>query len=324
MSDESIVLETGAGEMEVLEFLLGQQRFGVSVLKIEAIEQFDASRITLLPNMPPGIQGTLLFRQRTIPLIDLGVELGCRTVCSSGPQEESGMDNRIFLIVQFNDFTVAFTADGVERIHRVQVSNITPLSEIFGEAPKFTGSFNVEGREVLLVDMEKIVIQLDPRACGAVPQGGNVNDDPLAQQRAGMKILLAEDSSTTRSMMTEILSRGGYTSLTTCKDGKAALDRITALKAQAEADGCGIESVLNVVITDIEMPAMDGLTLCKSIRKQLGLKDLPILLYSTQVTPEMTKYFDRAGASGYISKPQIAKLVELIDGVALQQAPQPT
>jgi two-component system chemotaxis response regulator CheV len=326
-------LRTSGGnqnEVEILEFNLGQQAFGVNVLKIEAIEQYDASRVTVIPMAPPHVIGTLLFRRRTIPLIDLGADLGIIRPSSVVPLDESeGGESdaaqedenagRVFLVTNFNGITVAFIADGVNRIHRVTWQDINPMDEMFeGNSAEFTGSFNIEGREILIVDMEKQIADIDPRAAMDVTSREDI-DHPQAEQRPNIKILLAEDSGTMRSLITGVLEKGGYTSVTTFTNGQAAHDAIIKLKERAAADGTSVAEMVSLVITDIEMPQMNGLSLCRAIKQQLGLSDLPVVMFSTQINDDMIEQCKRVSADGWISKPEVMQLVKMIDELALEK-----
>lgn len=312
-------------DVEILEFSLGSQAFGVNVLKIEAIEQYDAERVTVIPMAPPHVVGTLLFRRRTIPLIDLGADLGILRARRELPLDETEdvVDNddagRVVLVTNFNGITVAFIADGVNRIHRVTWQNINPMDEMFeGNSSEFTGSFNIEGREILIVDMEKQIAEIDPRAAMDITSCADI-DHPQAEQRPNVKILVAEDSGTMRSLITGILEKGGYTSVTTFTNGQAAHDAIVKLNDRAKADGTSVADMVSLVISDIEMPQMNGLSLCRSIKQQLGLSDLPVVMFSTQINDDMVEQCKRVGADGWISKPEVTKLVKLIDKLALEK-----
>jgi two-component system chemotaxis response regulator CheV len=326
--DELRTQDGGEEEVEILEFNLGAQAFGVNVLKIEAIEQYDASRITTIPMAPPHIVGTLLFRRRTIPLIDLGSDLGIVKPGRALPLDEEPQDGedvvdenagRVFLITNFNEITVAFIADGVNRIHRVTWKDISPMDEMFeGSTSSFTGSFNIEGREILIVDMEQQIAEIDPRAVLDVARRDQI-DHPQADERPNVKILLAEDSGTMRSLITGVLEKGGYTNVTTFTNGQGAHDAILKLKERAAADGTTVEELISLVITDIEMPQMSGLSLCRAIKQQMGLSHVPVIMFSTQINDDMVEQCKRADADGWISKPQVTQLVELIDKLALEK-----
>jgi two-component system chemotaxis response regulator CheV len=317
MATVSKTIRDEASEMELLEFILGEQSFGVSVLKVEAIEQYDASKITHIPTLPAWVPGTILFRNRTIPLVDLAVDLGIDTSHRAElDAAEETTDGRVVLVVDFNQTTVAFLADGVQRIHRVQLTDINPLDTLLDvDESKFTGSFNIEGHEILIVDMEKLVGQVVPSAIGVDAVDATI-EHPQQDLRPDVKIIIAEDSGTTRAMMKDVLSKGNYTNVTTFRNGQTAYEAIVALKSKAESQGKDIRELLNLVISDIEMPQMDGLSLCKAIKKDMGLS-VPVILFSTLTNQEMSASREQVGADAFISKPQIVQLVEMADELTL-------
>ena len=330
MAKEGIRLDTGgSSEMEVLEFYLRGQSFGVPVLKIEAIEQFDPKLITTLPMAPPEVAGTLLFRNRTVPLIDLAERLGVRLDKRRSAQSNlSQAEQRVFLIIEFNDTTVAFIADGVHRIHRIQLPDVSQLSaDIFGaDCDQFLGSVSIENHEVLIVDMERLVGEINPAAVTDVGEAQTSVDaeNPHFDQRQNVRIILAEDSGTMRKLIKSTLAKGNYTNVTTFKNGQTALEAIKGLKERAERDGTTVGAPGTLVITDIEMPQMDGLTMCRNIKQQLGLADLPVVVFSTLSSEKMNTQARDAGADDWISKPQITKLVEIVDELTIaRQAPTP-
>lgn len=321
MADETSHTAGDERESELLEFLLGTQSFAVSVLKIEAIEQYNPEHVTHLPATPPEVVGTLLFRDRTIPLIDLAEELGVRRADAAFPLDEAeqqtgGQENRVVLIVEFNKTTVAFLADGVRRIHRLTMKDINPFDAMFDADSQFVGSFHVEGKEVLIVDMERLVPQFAPEAAGDADTAA-ATEHPRQDLRAEKHLMVVEDSATARSMISDVLHRGGYTQVTTFRNGQAACDALAALKDRANRQSVPVTNLLNLVITDIEMPRMDGLTLCRQIKKSLGLAEIPVVLYSTIQSDEAEAARKDVGAEAFISKPQLRELVGVVDRLIL-------
>jgi two-component system chemotaxis response regulator CheV len=227
----------------------------------------------------------------------------------------------VFLVTNFNGITVAFVADGVNRIHRVLWRDISPMDEMFeSSSAEFTGSFNIEGREILIVDMEKQIAEIDPRAAIGAASREDL-DHPRASERANVKILIAEDSGTMRSLIAGVLERGGYTNVTALTNGQAACDAIRKLASKAELEGLAIEELVSLVITDIEMPQMNGLNLCRTIKQQMGLVHLPVIMFSTQINDDMVEQCKRVGADGWISKPRVVQLVKIIDQLTLEKQP---
>ena len=351
MSNNGILLESGTNEVEILEFELGGQPFGVNVLKIQAIEQYDPARVTQIQLSHEAVVGTLLFRDACITLVDLDKELetsdrpetvevaaideAVDEIVGDGPEAEPAdieefdeapsetanprsEGGRLVLVMEFNNLKTAFLVDSVNRIHRVSWESITPLSPFLSNADtKFTGSLAIENREILLVDMEKVVTEILPRGQNqfAVEED---KENPRYARRAGVKVMLAEDSGVIREKLAHELTHGNYSDLELFADGKACLNRIQDLAEQARSEGKQLSDVVGALISDIEMPAMDGLALCRNIKENLGAADLPVIMFSSLINDQIARKCDAVGANAYVTKPQFTELVDLLDKFCLE------
>ncbi len=326
--DQGILLQSGTNEVELLEFLLGDQGFGVNVAKIQAIEQFDPSRVTKLPMAHRAMAGMLLFRGRTLPLIDLRSEMGNALAApgeQGGESDSEAVHTKVILVQEFNKFATGFVADGVRRIHRVSWEDVYPLASLIAKSnAPFTGSFHIDEREILIVDMERIMAEIFPQSFREEMMAlVEATDHEQAHLRPNVHVVLAEDSSVIRTMLMEVLSQGGYSDVRSYGNGREAYEAIAAMKAsQAASDGSELNAVL---ISDIEMPCMDGLALCRHVKETLGLRKMPVIMFSSLINEQMAEKCRSVGADAYISKPEFAKLVGLIDqnclGAAAAQMP---
>jgi two-component system chemotaxis response regulator CheV len=320
MARDSILLESGTNEVEVLEFLLLGQSFGVNVLKIQAIEQYDPARVTGIPLSHHAVMGMFLFRDHTIPLIDLAAEMELRIRAAKRSEEQEIQNNRIVLVMEFNGMTTAFLVDGVNRIHRVGWDKISPLSSVLADSTAdFTGSVNLENREVLIVDIEKIVAGILPQARMEYLQDHDL-EHPKATSRPEVKIVLAEDSNAIRAMITSVLQKGQYTNIRDFDNGQAAYDYLCQCKQQADAENQPLTNYVTVLISDIEMPSMDGLTLCRQVRKELGQDKMPVVMFSSLINTQSAEKCRAVGASAWISKPQMGELVSKLDQMCLEDS----
>lgn len=307
---QEILLETGTNEMEIIEFYLGTQSFGINVHKLKEIIPYDEEAVTVIPGSDPGMLGTLLLRGSTIPLIDLKEHMG---------QKEKALDGevrRVVLICEFNDRVNGFKVDGVNMIHRVSWVDVQPMASFIDRYhPRFTGSINIEGREILIVDLEHIVSEFDPES--ALDYEANIHrvemEEKVPDTRQAMKLMMAEDSSLIRAGIERVLKGAGYTSLEVFVDGEDCYNRILEVKELAAKGGQEISDYLNLLITDIEMPKMDGLTLCKRVKDDPVLKDVKVILFSSLINEAMKVKCDSVGADGYATKPQIPFLVQMMD-----------
>ncbi len=350
MANNGILLESGTNEVEILEFVVNGQPFGVNVLKIQAIEQFDPERITQIQLSHPSVVGTLLFRESCITLVDLSREMSNEIEAaaaldaddvasavesvvspelvassastgdsSSGQSDPTG--NKLTLVMEFNSMKTAFLVDGVNRIHRVSWESISPLSPFLASTEsKFTGSMQIEEREILIVDMEKVVTEILPKGQDAF----SVSDEkgPLFDQRGTAQVYLAEDSAIIRDKVCQELARANYVNVKTFPNGQECYKAITAIKEKSQIEGKPVSSYFGGLISDIEMPQMDGLALCKNIKQTLGIKDIPVIMFSSLINEQIARKCEDVGAEAYITKPQFTELVNLLDEFVLKAEPQ--
>ena len=306
---QDILLESGTNEMEIIEFYVGGQPLGINVQKLKEILSYNENDLTVIPERDPAMMGVLMMRGTTIPLIDLKVHLN--QSCPEPPQTEN---RPIVLVCEFNRRINGFKVDGVNQIHRIRWTEVKPLAEFIDQyRPRFTGSVNIEGREILILDLEYIIGEFDPES---VFKGQMENQEDLysvADQRKGQKVLMAEDSTLIRENLTAILHDVGFDALEIFVDGDACYQWLLELKQQGEQAGDSIEKHLQLVISDIEMPKMDGLTLCRKIKEELKLVKVPVVLFSSLITKPMEHKCDSVGADGYASKPEVVKLIQIID-----------
>ncbi len=316
---QGILLESGTNEIELIEFYLGSQSFGINVHKLREIIPYDEAKTTVLPESPPSVVGTFLVRGNTIPLIDLNVHL------RRNPGEAaSNAGRQVVLVCEFNRCVNGFLVDGVNQIHRVSWKQIQPLSAFIGRyRPRFTGSFEIDGREILIVDLEHIVAELDPEAglSYTAPEAvvaSTPTDLSLEERRGQYRLFMAEDSAIIRESILRILHSSGYTQICAFVDGEACYDEILVRKKNLKNGEGGEDQLFDLLISDIEMPKLDGLTLCRRVKEDPLLKHIPVIVFSSLITEQMVFHCQQVGADGYISKPQITELVAMIDGFLLK------
>ncbi len=325
MANDGILLETGTNEVEILEFLIDGQGFGVNVAKIQGIVQYDEEKVTRMPSVPYTVLGVLMHRGTTIPLIDLrqvfereAPNVLCTEAEDDSSEIESVNETKILLVMEFNQVNIAAVVDGVDRIHRVSWSHFEPLSDIISDSESiFTGSVNINQHEILIADMEKIVSNLLPMSTIPTLQAAEISED-LALIRQQKQIYLADDSKTVRDHLSEFLIAESFTNLTIFENGMAAYTRIAEIKANL-AKGDQSDQLPEILISDIEMPQMDGFSLCRRIREELGLYDIKVIIFSSLITNEITKKCNQVQANHTIAKPQFRELIYLLDGVDIPE-----
>lgn len=268
--DTNILLESGTNELEVLEFTLGDNHYGINVAKIREILQY--MPVTPVPNTHPSVEGIFMPRDTMITVINL-------KNCLNLPQTD---EKGLFIITNFNKLNVAFHVDQVIGIHRVSWENIIkPDETLTGEqGSTATGVIKMDDRLIVILDFEAIVASISPQT------GLRVNDidEMEARDRSDATILIAEDSALLSKLITECLKKSGYTNLIVEENGQEAWDVIEAMQAKGD-----ITKHLDCIITDIEMPLMDGHRLTKLVKSDAELRDIPVIIFSSLVNEEMRK-----------------------------------
>ncbi|MCR5508252.1 MAG: chemotaxis protein [Lachnospiraceae bacterium] len=292
--DTKILLENGTNELEILEFKLGDNSYGINVAKINEIIPYQS--VTPVPNSHPSIEGIFMPRETMITAIDL------RNALQLGESKPEG----IFIITNFNKLDVAFHVDKVVGINRFSWKQIIkPDATINNEQEGIsTGVIKMDGRLVIILDFEKIVTDISPET------GLKLNEIEAlgARERDQSPILIAEDSHLLNKLISDALSKAGYVNQKRTEDGLAAWNYIN----ECLADGTLDEKVA-CVITDIEMPQMDGHRLTKLIKSDDKLKHIPVVIFSSLVNEDMRRKGESLGADAQLSKPEIGKLVQEID-----------
>jgi len=298
--EQKILLESGTNEVEILEFYLGGQEYGINIAKVAQIIPFDPRRLTRVPSGHAAVLGSLLWQDRTIPLIDL------RRMLDRNAEE---VERPIVLVAEFNSVVNGFLTDGVNRIHRVSWERLDPMSPLLESyASNCTGSIRVDTRDILLVDFEYIIAELFPETSIGYH---DVEVNPLAE-RGKKHIIFAEDSNFIRGMIGSHLRAAGYSGLEIFENGADALKHIRQCIQQAAAAGEALSNRLDLVVSDIEMPVMDGLALCRRLKRELGLT-IPVVIFSSLINETMEQKCREVGADANLNKPRIDQLVAVMD-----------
>ena len=292
--DTKILLENGTNELEVLEFELDGNAYGINVAKIKEIIPYQ--KVTPVPNSHPSIEGIFMPRDTMITAIDL------KNCLQRGVSEEGGL----FIITKFNTLDIALHVDAVKGIHRISWEQIIKPGATVStsEDSISTGIVKLDNRLVIILDFEKIVSDINPETGLKISE----IDDMGVRQRSNVPILIAEDSVLLNKLIVDSLKKAGYDNLIHTQNGQEAYDVIQACKA----DGT-LKDHVQCVITDIEMPLMDGHRLTKLIKSDDETKDIPVVIFSSLVNDEMKRKGEALGADAQLSKPEIANLVRIID-----------
>lgn len=293
--ESNILLESGTNELEILEFTLGGNRYGINVAKIREILSYQP--VTPIPHANPSVEGIFMPREVMITVINL-------KSCIGIPESEDEQKG-LFIITNFNKLNVAFHVDEVLGIHRVSwQSIIKPDSTINNDTGVATGVVKLQDNLIVILDFERIVTDISPET------GLKISDveEYQGRERKEVPILIAEDSPFLSKMITDCLKKAGYTKMIVTANGQEAWDQICSFKEQGTLD-----DMVHCVITDIEMPLMDGHRLTKLMKTDEELKHIPLIIFSSLVNEEMRRKGEQLGADAQLTKPEIGDLVKTID-----------
>ena len=299
--ETNILLESGTNELEILEFQVGSNHYGINVAKIKEILPY--KKPTAIPNAHPCIEGIYMPRDVIITIVDLGKSLNI----PSSETENTDM----YIVTNFNKLNIAFHVNNVLGIHRVSWADISKPDESISNSGKgvATGIIKLDNKLIVILDFEKIVADISPET------GLKVSDiDQLGErERNNSPILIAEDSPLLSKLIYDSLHKAGYINVIVTNNGQEAYDKLTEFKSAGN-----VFDKVKCVITDIEMPQMDGHHLTKLIKEDSELKKLPVIIFSSLVNEEMKRKGESLGADAQLSKPEIGSLVTEIDKLIMK------
>jgi len=294
--NNNILLESGTGEVEVIEFIVNGNHYAINVVKVKEVIQMPKNGLTKLPDPKPEIAGLILCRDEIITLIDLKYIITKQITKNVGSK---------IIICEFNKIKVSFNIDDVVGVHRIKWSEIRKPDDL-SENSLAVGNILLDGKVIIMLDFEKIVTDICPSS--------GISEDRLIEidykDRSDVKLVLADDSALIRRLLKDTLTKAGFKNLRIFDDGKQALD---FFKGLVEEKGEAFNKYAQILITDIEMPQMDGLTLTRMIKEDVVLKKLPVVIFSSLITSELKHKGESVGADAQLSKPEISELVDTID-----------
>ena len=292
--ETKILLENGTNELEVLEFIVDGNSYGINVAKIREIIQY--SPVTPVPNAHPSVEGIFMPRDAMITAIDL------KNCLQRGQSQPGGL----FIITSFNKLDIAFHVDSVVGIHRVSwVDIIKPGATVTtAEDGISTGIIKINGKLIIILDFEKIITDINPET------GLKVTEiDALGMREPSeVPIMIAEDSSLLRKLIVDSLKKAGYDNVIKAENGEEAWSYINHCRSIGN-----LNEQVKLIITDIEMPLMDGHRLTKLVKNDEDTKHIPVIIFSSLVNDEMRRKGEELGADAQLSKPEIGNLVKVID-----------
>jgi len=286
----------GQNRLELLLFhLKGRQLFGINVFKIKEVIQ--CPKLTQIPSSNSIVRGVATMRGQTIPILDLGYAIGRSRIA------DEEVKNSLVIVSEFNRKVQGFMVGAVSRIINLNWEDILPPPPGSGKDNYLTAVTRVDGELVEIIDVEKVLSEVVGQT---VLVSGNIIAEGQLKEGRVYRALIADDSSVARSQIRKTMEQIGL-ECTIVHDGKEAYDLLMEM-----AKSGPIEDQIDVVISDIEMPEMDGYMLTSEIRKAPELKNLFVALHTSLSGGFNDTITESVGADLFISKFSADDLAEQV------------
>ncbi len=296
MADTEILLESGTNEIEIMQFTIFGELYGINVAKVREIMMAD--KVKPIPHSHEAVEGIFKPREILMTVINLPKYL-------TGEVAET-KDRDLFIITNFNKMDIAFRVHTVVGISRISWEDIQKPDKTItsGDDGVATGIAQCNGNLVTILDFEKIVAEIAPETSIQVEEIDRLGDR-IAREHS---ILLAEDSLLLTKMIKDSLIRAGYANIKNFNNGKEAWEYLLSVRNEPDFDDKAA-----LLITDIEMPEMDGHRLTKLVKEDDIMKRIPVIIFSSLINAEMRIKGKQLGADEQLSKPEIGRLVQVMD-----------
>lgn len=294
MEDRGILLESGTNEFEIIEFSIDGVCYGINVAKVREI--VNPIPVTPMVNMHHYVDGMFTLRGNVMPMVNL-------PKCLNKPEIETGGK---IIVCELNNYFVGFKVGEVSRIYRISWAQMEPAPAIVG-SDYVIGIVKMDNRLIVLLDFEKILAELNPEINAKMTAVPEVTSD-MFEQRKTKTLLIAEDSQMLRNLLHDTIVTAGYNVIAK-ENGEEAWNELEEMVKK----GGPITDHVQLIVTDIEMPKMDGHYLTKKIKEDPLLKELPVVIFSSLINEEMKRKGESLGAFAQITKPEIEQLIGIVD-----------
>lgn len=310
LKKQDILLESGTGELEILNFTVDDSSYAINVLKVREILRIKKGDIKKLPDKSDVILGMTNIRGDVIMIVNLSSYLNSELI------ENDGIIMAI--LAEFNATKILFAVDDVLGIDRIGWDDIQPPDRMMGEL--INGVIKSDENKDLInfLNFEKILEDLQPEIGNEIDVQPEASAD-LRARRKNITLALADDSPTTRNMIKDTLVEAGYEDFKIYSDGQKLYEHLLEIKENNPDDS--ILDHVQGIITDIEMPNMDGHTLIRKIHEDRYLRKLPTVIFSSLISDDLLHKGKEVGADAQITKPELDKMVGVIDELVKAKKP---
>ena len=301
---QGILLESGTNEIEIMKFTIGGNLYGINVAKVREI--MISAPVKPMPMAHQAVEGIFKPRDTVLTVVDLPNYLGV----------ESPKDPKdIFIITNFNKMFIAFRVHTVDRISRISWTDIQKPDKTVsgGTEGVATGIAQCDGELVTILDFERIVAEIAPETSIQMSEVEQLGP----RERNDKPIWVAEDSILLSKMIEDSLRRANYVNLHMFSNGLELWEALSALPQNGD-----LARDVALIITDIEMPQMDGHRLTKLVKENSRFKQIPLIIFSSLISDEMRRKGRDLGADEQLTKPEIGHLVDVMDHLLMQHERQ--
>ncbi|MEL7293396.1 MAG: chemotaxis protein [Pseudomonadota bacterium] len=323
-SSSTILTESGTNELEIIEFHLVKELpgggtktcyYGINVAKVREVIQVPET--TDYPNAQPHMVGVFSSRDVLTPLVDLAGWLGVPT--------NKDLKRKFVIVTDFNNMTNGFLIDSISRIHRISWNDVESPSQFLeaGEQDCVVAVVRKDGNLIMILDFEKIIADINPELSMEkydvkVDKTVDLNQRMITKRNA-KTVMVVDDSAFIRSMIQDTLTSAGY-NVIACKDGGEAHEKLMNLIEVAKEENMPVSEFIDGIVTDVEMPRMDGMHLVKRLRDSEAYSSIPIVMFSSLMSDDNRAKALALGANDTITKPEIGKMVTMMDKYIFGQA----
>ena len=301
--ENQILLESGTNEIEIMEFTIDGNLYGINVAKVREI--LISAPVKHMPHAHPAVEGIFKPRDVVITVVDLPKYL-------NGESDNKGVKD-LFIITNFNKMYIAFRVHSVVRISRISWTDIQkPDKTVSGGAEGVATGIAQCGEDlVTILDFERIVAEIAPETSIQIEEIDSLGP----RSRNDQPIWVAEDSILLSKMIETSLRKAGYVNLRMFSNGRELWEALNGIPASRD-----LHEDVALIITDIEMPQMDGHRLTKLVKDSSRFKEIPLIIFSSLISEEMRRKGRDLGADEQLTKPEIGHLVDVMDHLLARQS----
>ncbi len=317
-TQSKILLEVGTNELEVITFYLEfidantgkltKNAFGINAAKVRELVALP-EEITEVINSPDCVKGVFLLRNATIPLVDISEYFGYTVEHSPEFDKKS-----VVIVAELNGKPFGFISHGVDKVHRISWNQINPPPDIIADNASITGISLLDNQTIQMIDFEKIIAEIDPSMVIHTDLGEE--ESAAIEKKYSKEVVIVDDSRVILMQVSNTLKKAGF-HVTAHADGQYAWEYLEALREAGELDN----KVL-AIISDIEMPRMDGHHFCMQIKKNPAYSKIPVILFSSMINDALRKKGISVGADDQVTKPELDTLIERMEASLARLNPE--